>query len=421
MWMGDPTDETGVVDISPVPGLLDPVAMGYLHYVSWQLRGALARSMAHAMPHLDFTAGEREWLDAMTSDDPVAGSRPFCRLDVLIGTAAPGELPDVQLIEVNTVGVGGLNYVRDASEIWLDTLAGRILEEGEALLLPVPDPREVLWEEFLSCFDEPVGSVAVVDLGETWETDGELRRLVDWIGQRGVDALFVEPDEIEVMRGNHIVARDEPVDAVLRLVDLADLSAMELEAGRRLRGIRAAMSAGCVWPPLSWEGDHKTVLEWMQTPECLSLMTASQREVVLRHVLWTRSLADRETTGPAGRPIDLLRYVRHQRRMLVLKPNRGYGGEGVLIGAEVSQQAWDRAIDVARDNPTTMVVQRCGLARSVDVPVSEDGTVDMAGRYTVAGLFPGRQGVGVLGRIAQERVVNITRGAAVMPYVVDMS
>jgi hypothetical protein len=107
--------------------------------------------------------------------------------------------------------------------------------------------------------------------------------------------------------------------------------------------------------------------------------------------------------------------------MLVLKPNRGYGGEGVLIGAEVSQQSWERAIDVALNNPVTMVVQRRGSARSVDVPVAEDGAVEMAGRHTVAGLFPGRKGVGVLGRVAEGRVVNISRGASVMPYFVDMS
>jgi hypothetical protein len=68
-----------------------------------------------------------------------------------------------------------------------------------------------------------------------------------------------------------------------------------------------------------------------------------------------------------------------------------------------------------------MVIQRHGSARSVDVPVAADGSVRMVGRYTVAGLFPGRQGVGVLGRIAEKRVVNITQGASVMPYFVDMS
>ena len=42
---------------------------------------------------------------------------------------------------------------------------------------------------------------------------------------------------------------------------------------------------------------------------------------------------------------DLLDFVRHEREMLVLKPNRGYGGSGVAIGTALSQAEWESAID----------------------------------------------------------------------------
>ncbi|GEM_PF-3996806 len=422
MWMGAASDDVGVVDISFVPGLIDPAALGYLHYVAWQLRGAVGTTMAHALPHLEFAAGEQEWFDTTGSETTRTTDRPFCRLDVLIGPAAPGEAPDIQLIEVNSVGVGGLNYVRDAAHIWLDAVDGQAIDgiDGRQMF-QVADPRQILWDEFLASFDHPVGSVAVVELQETYDSDGEIRRIIDWIRRRDVDAVFVEPHQIEMMRGDHIVAGDEPVDAILRMVDLADLSAAELDVGGRFHGLRTAFKRGLVWPPLSWEGDHKVLMEWMQTPECLSLMTASQREVVFKHVLWTRSFADRETTGPGGRTVELVRYARHQRRSLVLKPDRGYGGDGVLLGAEASQPQWERAIDGALNSPETMVIQRSGGFESVDIPALDDEAVEMTEHYTVAGLFPGSGGVGVLGRFADDRVVNISRGAGVMPFFVDMS
>ena len=60
--------------------------------------------------------------------------------------------------------------------------------------------------------------------------------------------------------------------------------------------------------------------------------SADERQVFRRHILWTRLVSDRETLLPDGRTGGLLDFVRRERESLVLKPNRAYGGQGVLIG-----------------------------------------------------------------------------------------
>ena len=44
-------------------------------------------------------------------------------------------------------------------------------------------------------------------------------------------------------------------------------------------------------------------------------------------------------------------FVVRSREQLVIKPNRSYGGTGVMIGAAVDQAAWEAAIDRAVTDP----------------------------------------------------------------------
>jgi uncharacterized circularly permuted ATP-grasp superfamily protein len=70
-------------------------------------------------------------------------------------------------------------------------------------------------------------------------------------------------------------------------------------------------------------------------------------------VLW-----ERKTEDLAGRRIDLIPFVRRNRRALLLKPNRGSSGDGVVLGAEVSPAASDRALARALAAPGHWIVQR---------------------------------------------------------------
>jgi hypothetical protein len=94
----------------------------------------------------------------------------------------------------------------------------------------------------------------------------------------------------------------------------------------------------------------------------------------------------------------------------VLKPNRSYGGDRVLIGHLLPQDQWEKAIDAAVADPEAWVVQRLAIIPVNEFPVLDrDGAVRMEPFYTVMGFAPTKYGVGILGRASQKQVVNVAQ------------
>lgn len=59
---------------------------------------------------------------------------------------------------------------------------------------------------------------------------------------------------------------------------------------------------------------------------------------------------------------ELLPYIRQQHGQMVLKPNRSYGGDRVVLGHLIDRAEWDREVDRALADDEHWVVQR--LARA---------------------------------------------------------
>ena len=127
-------------------------------------------------------------------------------------------------------------------------------------------------------------------------------------------------------------------------------------------------------------------------------------------MLWTRLLTDRRTTLPDGETGDLLEYTRHEQDTLVLKPNRSYGGDRVLIGPSVSTAEWEATLQRAVSGEDQWVVQRLTRIPVSEFPVlSPEGAVHTEPFYTVIGLTPTKYGVSILGRASQKMVVNVAQ------------
>jgi hypothetical protein len=120
-------------------------------------------------------------------------------------------------------------------------------------------------------------------------------------------------------------------------------------------------------------------------------------------------LFDRRTTLPDGETGDLLKYVRNHQDMLVLKPNRSYGGDRVLLGHLHDAHEWEQEIEKA------LVTGDWVVQRLVSIPVGEfpfvgdDGTVHLEPFYTVLGFAATKYGLAILGRASQKQVVNVAQ------------
>ena len=125
-------------------------------------------------------------------------------------------------------------------------------------------------------------------------------------------------------------------------------------------------------------------------------------------------------TDATGRRVDLVPFIRRNRRTLVLKPNTLFGGEGVVIGQTVSQCEWETHLATALHGRERYVVQQLAIIRQETSPRLERGSVQWSHRHVVSGFFFNSSGMGLIGRFSGSPVVNVSRGGGLLPaFLVD--
>ncbi len=113
---------------------------------------------------------------------------------------------------------------------------------------------------------------------------------------------------------------------------------------------------------------------------------------------------------PDGQLGELLEYVARHQDDLVLKPNRSYGGEGVMLGCAVSDSQWHDTIEAALAHPGSWVAQQLATIPVREFPVLHpDGRLSAEPFYTVMGFAATEHGVSILARASQKQVVNVAQ------------
>jgi hypothetical protein len=165
-------------------------------------------------------------------------------------------------------------------------------------------------------------------------------------------------------------------------------------------------------PGFSGEFDHKGILECLTSEEYRRFFPAREVRMLRECVPWTRVLRERKTEGPTGRRIDLPGYARMEKDRLLIKPNRGSGGQGILLGLEASLSRWDAMIDrTLREKGRWVVQERRAVAQRPMVYL-QNREIHSAPCYFSLGLFYVRGRLGLHCRISRFPVVNVGRGGA---------
>jgi uncharacterized circularly permuted ATP-grasp superfamily protein len=163
---------------------------------------------------------------------------------------------------------------------------------------------------------------------------------------------------------------------------------------------------------------HKKAFFAILTDERFAgLFSDAEREMVARHVPWTREVREIRTARK-GNEVDLVPFIRRHRTDLVMKPNDEYGGAGVTLGWETDEAAWDEVLQEALAQPAgTWIVQEKIAVRREPYPwfkgggdaVLTDMLVDMA-PY----IFRGKV-AGFLTRLSATGLANVTSGGGQVP------
>ncbi len=412
------------------PLLIMPEQLSYLHSVCMRIVDALKRlpdlylqdPAVRAL--LALGPEEHAWLED-TWRQPGRTSNPlYGRLDAVCDFTSARWQDSLQFLEPNLSGVGGIHLGPLAETLVMRDVVPTIESHDPDLAIELPrDQRDLFLQVLLDharSLGRPGNDICLIEPKYVAEGPNEQSHLVTYYrAQRGIELCHADPRELR-LEGDEVYYEDTRIDVAYRDYEIRDLLALEREAGTKLDAVRALFRQNRMVSSIGGDLDHKSCWEIL-TDDTLAAryFSAAERHLFHRHVLWTRVLSERTTTLPRGHG-DLPEFVRAHREELVIKPNRGYGGTGVHVGAATNEADWDaligRALRSADDPQASWVVQS-----ATALPVHMFPVLDASGRahnepfYAVMGFAPTDHGLGIICRVSQKQVVNVAQHGGLAP------
>jgi hypothetical protein len=348
----------------------------------------------------------------------------LARLPVGFGPASTASrldaflLPDsLKFAEYNGESPAGAGYAETLSEIFSELpVMGQFAKKYEVHSYPLSakllDALMMTYMDWGGSAQRP--QIAIVDWEEvpTWS---EFEILQARFERMGVPTLIADPRELE-WDGKSLTAKDKKIDLVYRRVLINDIVAKPAECAALVKAYSA--NAVCVANNFRCKIPHvKAFFSVLTDEQNGSLFSLSERELIRKHIPWTRVVADVKTAH-YGQPVELLAFTRRERQNLVLKPSDEYGGSGVTLGWETSEAEWDAAIErtLTAKNGAWIVQERIPIRREVFPYIAQVGKVDYRDMLVdfAPYLFRGKL-CGFLTRLSSTGLANVTSGGGQVP------
>lgn len=113
-------------------------------------------------------------------------------------------------------------------------------------------------------------------------------------------------------------------------------------------------------------------------------LSKEKESIIKKYIPWT-SLVKNKTIYK-GKEIDIDSFTDHKNN-LVLKPSRGYGGNGIVLGWECSEEEWGVAIDNALQSEEPYILQERVITVYENLPHFDNGKVKYLDAELNYGLF----------------------------------
>jgi len=327
-------------------------------------------------------------------------------------------LPDsLKFAEYNAESPAGLGYAETLAEMFrelpvMTQFIKKFDVQGYALSSKLLDALLSSYADWGGTSKPP--QIAIVD----WEgvpTWSEFEILQQRFEARGVPTLIADPKEL-LFDGRSLTADGKKIDLVYRRVLINDLVARPQECSALVKAYTA--NAVCVANTFRCKIPHvKTFFAVLTDEQNGALFSHNERELIKRHIPWTRVVADVQTAH-FGEQIELLAFLRRHRDNLVLKPSDEYGGSGVTLGWETGEAAWDTTIERAltAENGVWIAQERIPIRRETFPYIPQIGKVDFRDMLVDSApyLFRGKL-CGFLTRLSATGLANVTSGGGQVP------
>jgi hypothetical protein len=261
--------------------------------------------------------------------------------------------------------------------------------------------------------------MAIVDWKEvpTWS---EFEILKDRFERMGIPVVLADPRELE-FDGKQLVAQGKTIELLYRRVLINDIVAKPNECDAMVKAYASGFV--CVANNFRCKIPHVKAFFAVLTDEKNEhYFSDDERELIHRHVPWTRVVSDVKTQH-VGEPVELLKFIRKNQKNLVMKPSDEYGGKGVTLGWEVETKEWETAIEQALPGSKASSAQGCWIVQE-RIPMRR-GTFPYIGKGNKVEyknmlvdfapyLFRGKV-AGYLTRLSSTSLANVTSGGGQIP------
>lgn len=139
-------------------------------------------------------------------------------------------------------------------------------------------------------------------------------------------------------------------------------------------------------------------------------------DTIERYIPWTRILGKYKTLY-YNKQIDIVNFVKLNRQKFVLKPNKGYGGKGIIIGSEIEQKDWESKINTIIETGLSYTVQEYINIPSETFPLYSNGNYQGLSPLYFNLNFWGIDGkfAGGYVRASDKKIINVTQGGILVP------
>lgn len=346
------------------------------------------------------------------------------RLPVSYGRASTASRLDAFLLpeslkfaEYNGESPAGAGYAETLADIFRELpVMGRFAQHYSVHSYPLSarllDALVMSYMDWGGATRQP--QIAIVDWNEvpTWS---EFEILKARFEKMGVPTVIADPRELR-FDGQRLFTHGKKIDLVYRRILINDIVAKPAECAALVKAYTA--NAVCVANNFRCKIPHvKAFFAVLTDEQNGALFSHDERELIRRHIPWTRVVADVKTAR-YGQTIELLAFIEKERENLVLKPSDEYGGSGVTLGWETSEADWDAAIGraLSAKNGVWIVQERIPIRREVFPYIAQIGKVDYRDMLVdfAPYLFRGKV-AGFLTRLSATGLANVTSGGGQVP------
>lgn len=391
------------------PRFLAPEQYRFLQQRVHVLLHAFGRIYERALRDPEFRGqfGLFDWEETLIAEDPgFKAASPLSRLDAFFVHERGG----LRFTEYNAETPAGASYNDVLAEATLGLPAMREFMKDYDVR-PLLSRHNVMhalldaWREF-SGQSSAKPRIAILDWREV-PTYSEFVLTQNYLHTQGIECVIADPRNVEYSNGK-LRAEGVEIDLIYKRVLINEL----IERGGIDHPVVRAVRdrAVCMVNPFRCKLLHKKLsLAVLSDEHNHGMFSPGEVECIQQHIPWTRRVTEMRTQFH-GADVDLLPFIAENREQLVLKPNDEYGGKGIVLGWEVSDDQWQQAVRAATNDPF-IVQERIDLPVE-PYPVLVDGKVRIEDRIedTAPFVFYGQFMDGLMSRLSTESLVNVTAG-----------